>query len=231
MIYCVEDDSNIRELVIDTLESTGLKVCGFEDGASFIQALAFETPDLIVLDSMLKETGEITLLKRLKNSKKTKQIPVIMITAKDSEYKKIVGQESRADDYAVKPFSMVELISHINTVLRKMNGTKIKTIITNGPIKLDIEKHEVTVDEKQVVLTLKEFDLLERLIRNISIVLTREALLAEIWGYDFDEETRTLDVHVRTLRQKLGNAGNMIETVRGVGYRMQKSDSKRLPIR
>ncbi|MDD3141875.1 MAG: response regulator transcription factor [Lachnospiraceae bacterium] len=230
MIYCVEDDSNIRKLVMDALESTGLKACGFENGATFMEALAFETPDLILLDSMLKEKNGITLLKRLKNSSKTKHISVILITAKDPEHDKVVGLESGADDYVIKPFSMMELIARINVALRRTNVSKMRTIITNGPIKLNVEKHEVMVEGKQVILTLKEFNLLERMIRNTSIVLTRDSLLAEIWGYDCDEETRTLDVHVRTLRQKLGDAGNMIETVRGVGYRMQKADVKKASI-
>ena len=230
MIYCVEDDSNIRELVIYTLESTGLKACGFEDGTSFMKALATETPRLILLDIMLPGEDGISLLKKLKNSKKTKHIPVIMVTAKGSEYDKVVGLDSGADDYVTKPFGMMELVSRIKAVLRRTEGTKKEMLVTNGPIKLNIEKHEVTVDGVPVSLTLKEFDLLERLVRNPNIVLTRDSLLAEIWGYDCDEETRTLDVHVRTLRQKLGDAGNMIETVRGVGYRMQKADVKKVSI-
>lgn len=220
MIYCVEDDSNIRELVVYTLESTGLKACGFEDGISFMKALATETPRLILLDIMLPGEDGISLLKKLKNSKKTKHIPVIMVTAKGSEYDKVVGLDSGADDYVTKPFGMMELVSRIKAVLRRTEGTKKEMIISNGPIKLNIEKHEVTVDGTPVSLTLKEFELLERLVRNPNIVLTRDSLLAEIWGYDFDGETRTIDVHVRTLRQKLGPVGEMIETVRGVGYRM-----------
>ena len=220
MIYCVEDDSNIRELVVYTLESTGLKACGFEDGISFMKALANETPRLILLDIMLPGEDGISLLKKLKNSKKTKHIPVIMVTAKGSEYDKVIGLDSGADDYVTKPFGMMELVSRIKAVLRRTEGTKKEMIISNGPIKLNIEKHEVTVDGTPVSLTLKEFELLERLVRNPNIVLTRDSLLAEIWGYDFDGETRTIDVHVRTLRQKLGPVGEMIETVRGVGYRM-----------
>ena len=226
MIYCVEDDSNIRKLVIYTLESTGLKACGFEDGASFMKALATETPRLILLDIMLPGEDGISLLKKLKNSKKTKHIPVIMVTAKGSEYDKVVGLDSGADDYVTKPFGMMELVSRIKAVLRRTEGTKKEMLVTNGPIKLNIEKHEVTVDGVPVSLTLKEFDLLERLVRNPNIVLTRDSLLAEIWGYDFDGETRTIDVHVRTLRQKLGSVGDMIETVRGVGYRMGGFDEK-----
>ncbi|MGO5052694.1 winged helix-turn-helix domain-containing protein [Lachnospiraceae bacterium LCP25S3_G4] len=220
MIYCVEDDSNIRELVVYTLETTGMKARGFEDGASFMEALAFETPELILLDIMLPGEDGITLLKRLKSASKTKSIPVIMVTAKGGEYDKVVGLDTGADDYVTKPFGMMELISRIKAVLRRTKKEKDSAMLVYGSISLNLKKHEVTVEGSPISLTLKEFELLERLVRNPNIVLTRDALLAEIWGYDFDGETRTIDVHVRTLRQKLGCAGEMIETVRGVGYRM-----------
>lgn len=226
MIYCVEDDSNIRELVIYTLESTGLKARGFEDGTSLMKALAIDLPELILLDIMLPGEDGIAILKKLKNASKTKNIPVIMVTAKGAEYDKVVGLDSGADDYVTKPFGMMELVSRIKAVMRRTAGTKKDMIISNGPILLNIEKHEVTVDKTPISLTLKEFDLLERLVRNPNIVLTRDSLLVEIWGYDFDGETRTIDVHVRTLRQKLGSVGEMIETVRGVGYRMGGFDEK-----
>ena len=179
MIYCVEDDSNIRELVVYTLESTGMKACGFPDGTAFMKALAFETPELVLLDIMLPGEDGISLLKKLKSSAKTKDIPVIMVTAKGAEYDNLI---------------------------------------------LEQKKHEVRVDGIPVTLTLKEFELLELLIRNKNIVLSRDRLLEEVWGYDFDGETRTIDVHIRTLRQKLKSAGDLIETVRGVGYRMGGQD-------
>ena len=178
MIFCVEDDGNIRELVVYTLESTGFQARGFEDGSSFLEALALETPELVLLDIMLPGEDGMELLRKLKASKKTKDIPVIMVTAKGAEYDKVKGLDAGADDYVTKPFGMN--------------------------------------------LTLKEYELLKRLMKNSNIVLTRDQLLEDIWGYDFDGETRTVDVHVRTLRQKLGDAGEQIETVRGVGYRMSR---------
>ena len=220
MIFCVEDDSNIRELVVYTLETTGMHARGFEDGKKFIEALAFETPELILLDIMLPGDDGITLLQKLKKSARTKDIPVIMLTAKSSEYDKVVGLDSGADDYITKPFGMMELVSRIKAVLRRVNKTEAKTRYELENLKINIEKHEVKVDGREVALTLKEFALLELLMRNQGIVLTRDRLLEEVWGYDFTGETRTIDVHVRTLRQKLGTAGGLIETVRGVGYRI-----------
>lgn len=220
MIFCVEDDGNIRELVVYTLESTGFQARGFEDGSSFLEALALETPELVLLDIMLPGEDGLEILKKLKNSSKTKDIPVIMVTAKGSEYDKVVGLDSGADDYVTKPFGMMELISRIKAVLRRSGKQQDKTKLSVGGISLDTKKHEVKVDGEQVVLTLKEFELLEKLMRNQGIVLTRDQLLTEIWGYDFDGETRTVDVHIRTLRQKLGEQGSLVKTVRGVGYRI-----------
>lgn len=224
MIYCVEDDSNIRELVVYTLETTGFKACGFEDGRSFLEALALDTPELVLLDIMLPGEDGMELLRRLKTSVKTRDIPVIMVTAKGAEYDKVLGLDSGADDYVTKPFGMMELVSRVKAVLRR---SEKKSIAAEDRIELknlviDIRKHEVTVDGNVVNLTLKEFELLKRMMRNPNIVLTRDRLLEDIWGYDFDGETRTVDVHVRTLRQKLGSAGEHIETVRGVGYRMSE---------
>ena len=217
MIYCVEDDSNIRELVVYTLETTGYKARGFEDGKAFLEALALETPELVLMDIMLPGEDGMALLKRLKASAKTQDIPVIMMTAKGSEYDKVLGLDSGADDYVTKPFGMMELISRIKAVLRRTekNAMKIED-------KIVLKKHEVTVEGEPVSLTLKEFELLRRMMKNLGIVLTRDQLLEDIWGYDFDGETRTVDVHVRTLRQKLGKAGELIETVRGVGYKMRE---------
>ena len=220
MIYCVEDDSNIRELVVYTLESTGMKARGFEDGRKFTEALAFKTPKLVLLDIMLPGEDGIEILKKLRNNAKTKNIPVIMVTAKGSEYDKVVGLDTGADDYITKPFGMMELVSRIKAVLRRTMREKEETKYQIGNLVIDVEKHKVKVDGKSVTLTLKEFELLEKLMKNRHIVLTRDRLLEEIWGYDFSGETRTVDVHVRTLRQKLGDAGELIETVRGVGYRI-----------
>ena len=205
MIYCVEDDDNIRELVIYTLETTGLKARGFADGSAFTEALAFETPELILLDIMLPGEDGLEILKKLKCS---------------SEYDKVIGLDSGADDYVTKPFGMMELVSRIKAVLRRSKGSQERENPEIQGVHIDVKKHEVTVDGRTVPLTLKEFELLEKLMRNEGIVLTRDQLLTEIWGYDFDGETRTVDVHIRTLRQKLGEKGEIIQTVRGVGYRI-----------
>lgn len=220
MIYCVEDDDNIRELVIYTLESTGMAAKGFADGSVFMEALAEETPELVLLDIMLPGEDGITILKKLKRSSKTKNIPVIMVTAKGTEYDKVIGLDLGADDYVTKPFGMMELVSRIRAVLRRTGSLTEKEILEIDGVRLDIRKHEVTVKGRLIILTLKEFELLRRLMNNPNIVLTRDRLLEDIWGYDFDGETRTVDVHVRTLRQKLGEKGTLIETVRGVGYRI-----------
>ena len=220
MIYCVEDDDNIRELVIYTLETTGLKAKGFAEGAEFMEALAFDTPELILLDIMLPGEDGLAILRKLKSSSKTKDIPVIMVTAKGTEYDKVIGLDSGADDYVTKPFGMMELLSRIKAVLRRSGQTADKADLEIDGVKMNVKKHEVTVDGQTVTLTLKEYELLERLMRNRNIVLTRDQLLEDIWGYDFDGETRTVDVHVRTLRHKLGEKGAIIETVRGVGYRI-----------
>ena len=224
MIFCVEDDSNIRELVVYTLESTGFKARGFEDGSSFLEALALESPELVLLDIMLPGEDGMELLKKLKASPKTRDIPVIMVTAKGAEYDKVKGLDSGADDYVTKPFGMMELVSRIKAVLRRSSKTNARNedTIALGEIEINTRKHEVTASGEVVNLTLKEYELLKRLMKNSNIVLTRDQLLEDIWGYDFDGETRTVDVHVRTLRQKLGKAGERIETVRGVGYRMSE---------
>lgn len=224
MIFCVEDDSNIRELVVYTLETTGFQARGFEEGKSFLEALALETPDLILMDIMLPGEDGISLLKRLKTSSKTRDIPVIMVTAKGAEYDKVKGLDLGADDYVTKPFGMMELVSRIKAVLRRSGAAKKKAedIIVSGSLEINTKKHEVKADGEVVGLTLKEYELLKRLMENPNIVMTRDSLLEEIWGYDFDGETRTVDVHIRTLRQKLGKCGERVETVRGVGYRISE---------
>ena len=224
MIFCVEDDSNIRELVVYTLETTGFKARGFEDGRSFLEALALETPELVLMDIMLPGEDGLSLLKKLKRSTKTREIPVIMVTAKGAEYDKVKGLDLGADDYVAKPFGMMELVSRIKAVLRRTlkTGQETQDIMKVGDLEIDTKKHEVTAAGEVVNLTLKEYELLKRLMKNPNIVMTRDRLLEDIWGYDFDGETRTVDVHVRTLRQKLGDCGEKIETVRGVGYRMRE---------
>lgn len=220
MIFCVEDDKSIRELVIYTLNATGMNARGFADGKSFMEALATETPELVLLDIMLPGEDGLHILKKLKSSSKTKHIPVIMVTAKGNEYDKVIGLDTGADDYVAKPFGMMELVSRIKAVLRRTKRDAEVEEYVIGNLRMDLNSHEVFVDEQPITLTYKEFELLRKLMKYRKTVLTRDRLLEEIWGYEFTGETRTVDVHIRTLRQKLGSAGDMIETVRGVGYRI-----------
>ena len=219
MIYCVEDDASIREIEIYTLKSTGFAAKGFETAADFFAALRNEKPDLILLDIMLPDEDGTQVLKKLKKDPVTRDIPVIMASAKGTEYDKVQGLDTGADDYLAKPFGMMEMVSRIRAVLRRVNSSS-EQVVENSGIRMDASRHEVLVDGEPVVLTLKEYDLLYLLLSHPGIVYTRDQLLNHIWGTEYDGETRTVDVHVRTLRQKLGEAGNLIETVRGVGYRI-----------
>ncbi|MBP3701133.1 MAG: response regulator transcription factor [Lachnospiraceae bacterium] len=224
MIYYVEDDKSIRELVVYTLKTTGFEARGFENGKGFFAALAEEMPELILLDIMLPDEDGIRILKKIRAMESARHIPVILLTAKGTEYDKVIGLDSGADDYITKPFGMMELVSRIKAVLRRSERSDksgVENDITIGCITLNEKRHQVTVNGEQVVLAKKEFDLLKYLMENQGIVLTRDKMLETIWGYDFDGETRTVDVHVRTLRQKLGEGGALIETVRGVGYRIE----------
>lgn len=224
MIFCVEDDSNIRQLIVYTLESTGFQAKGFEDGKSFLEEVSSEIPELVILDIMLPGMNGMEILEKLKNESKTSDIPVIMATAKGAEYDKVQGLDAGADDYITKPFGMLELVSRVKAVLRRSQKTidQGKELLKIKGIAVDLKKHEVLVNGELVSLTLKEYELLKRFLQNLDMVITRDSLLAEIWGYDYVGETRTLDVHVRTLRQKLGEYGDLIETVRGVGYIVRK---------
>lgn len=220
MIYCVEDDRGIRELVVYTLENTGFEACGFENGSDMLASLKKCLPELILLDIMLPDEDGISILKQLKKDEKSKNIPIIMVTAKGTEFDKVIGLDNGADDYITKPFGMMELISRIKAVLRRSISDDNKHKLSYKNITIDTKAHNVLIENTPVDLTLKEFNLLKLLMRNIGAVLTRDMLLENIWGYDFDGETRTVDVHIRTLRQKLGESGDIIETVRGVGYRI-----------
>ena len=221
MIYLVEDDNNIRELVIYTLNSNGFKSAGFERPSEFYAALNHELPSLILLDIMLPEEDGLTILERLKNSDRTKNIPVIMLTAKGSEIDKVKGFEKGADDYIAKPFGMMELVARVKARLRgRSNTQKEQSEYSVGCLYVCPDKHIVTVNGRSIALTLKEFEMLCMLLKNRNVVLTRDQILNKIWGYSFDGESRTVDVHVRTLRQKLGEAGDLIETVRGIGYKI-----------
>ena len=223
MIYCVEDDAGIRELVVYTLRNTGFEADGFEDGAALTAALKKCKPQLILLDIMLPGEDGITILRRLRAAPDAAKIPVILLTAKNTEYDKVVGLDTGADDYIPKPFGMMELIARIRAVLRRTEDMQDKDEprpLVAGGICVDERAHTVFVNEQEVQLTLKEYQLLCLLMKNRGAVLTRDVLLENIWGSNNESETRTVDVHIRTLRQKLGADGALIETVRGVGYRM-----------
>ncbi len=220
MIYCVEDDKTIREMEIYTLEQTGFTARGFADGKAMLEALKSETPELIVLDIMLPEMDGIEILKKLRADTKHKDIPVIMATAKGTEMDKITGLNTGADDYLVKPFGMMEMVARINAVLRRTAKNE-KQSITVGGITLSEAEHTVTANGENVELTHKEFDILTLFIKNVNIVFTREKLMNEVWGSDYMGESRTVDMHIKTLRQKLGATGGQIKTVIGVGYRLE----------
>lgn len=221
-IAMVEDDDSIRELVCYTLRQTEFIAEGYPEGGAFLAALEKgEAPDLLLLDVMLPGEDGISILRRLRGNPATASLPVILLTARDAEYDKIIGLDSGADDYVTKPFGMMELISRIKAVLRRTAVPAEQTAaLTYQALTLDPMAHTVTAEGKSVVLTLKEYNLLALLLSHVGMVMQRELLLERVWGYDFDGETRTLDVHIRTLRAKLGECGSYIETVRGVGYKI-----------
>lgn len=221
MIYCVEDDNSIRDLIIYTLESAGFQAEGFGNGEELFEVLNTATPELIMLDIMLPGEDGLSILKRIKSNASTKSIPVIMATAKGTEYDTVKGLDLGADDYLAKPFGMMEMVSRVRAVLRRAGSKDGKQMLKNGDISMYLDEHRVTVKGDSVALTLKEFELLRTLMENPGMVFTREQLLDMIWGIEFVGETRTVDVHIGTLRTKLGNQGKLIETVRGVGYRME----------
>lgn len=221
MIFCVEDDRGIRELMTYTLNASGYEALGLKDGKELDEALKNEKPCLITLDIMLPNEDGISILKRLKNDERYHDIPIIMASAKGEEYDKVIGLDLGADDYLAKPFGMMEMVSRIKAVLRRSEVTNKKQELRNGPIYLNNIKHIVIVDGKEIELTLKEYELLLLFMNNIGIVFTREHLLASIWDSNFVGESRTIDVHVGTLRNKLGNCGSCIKTLRGVGYKME----------
>lgn len=221
MIYCVEDDAGIREIEVYTLKSTGFEAIGFCDGSSFFDALIKTLPELVILDIMLPGEEGTEILKRLKATAATRNIPVIMATAKGSEYEKITCLDLGADDYLVKPFGMMEMVSRVRAVLRRTAPSGETRILSQGDLSMNLKEHTVTVKGGRVVLTLKEFNILRLMMERPGVVFTRNQLLADVWGIDYGGETRTVDVHMRTLRQKLGDCGSLIQTVRGVGYRME----------
>lgn len=220
MIYLVEDDSSIRELIVYTLNSMGLRAKGFEKPSQFWRALEKEKPCMVILDVMLPEESGMEILKKLRKDISTERLPIIMATAKSSEYDKVNGLESGADDYISKPFSMMEMVARVKALLRRSDDVHEEMEHRIGSLYVCPTKHIVEVDGKEVLLTLKEFELLCLLLKNRGIVLSRDQLLNKIWGYSFDGESRTVDVHIRTLRKKLGSAGDVVKTIRGVGYKI-----------
>ena len=223
MIYLLEDDTSIQKFVIYALKNAGFEAVGFENPRDFWEAMKKEIPELLLLDIMLPEEDGMTILNKLRMKDDTANMPVIMLTAKGEEYDRIIGLDSGADDYVSKPFSVMELISRIKAVLRRSEGGNKESIeeYTAGPVNLNVTKHVVKVINVEVKVTYKEFELLTMLMKHKERVFDRDEILEKIWGYDFDGENRTVDVHIRTLRCKLGDAGNIIETVRGVGYKIK----------
>ncbi len=220
MIFCVEDDNGIRELMLYTLRASGYEAVGFESGAAFWEGMRGAKPELILLDIMLPDEDGITILKKLREYVATQDIPVIMATAKGTEFDKVIGLDSGADDYLAKPFGMVEMVSRIRAVLRRSAPTAA-AVLRCGSLELHESGHRVTVSGKEIELTLKEYELLHLFLRNPGQVFSRDRLLSSVWENDYAGETRTVDVHIATLRTKLGEAGDYIKTVRGVGYRLE----------
>lgn len=219
-VYCVEDDESIRNLIIYALENNDFQVDGFQDGKSFFESLN-QLPDMILLDIMLPDEDGYEILAKLKANPRTREIPVIMLTSKTSEFDRVKGLDMGADDYIPKPFGVMELISRINAVLRRTKPShRGDDILSIGNIEMDLKRHKVTVDGEEVHLTFKEFELLNYLMSNPEIVLSRDKIMSTVWGFDFEGESRTVDVHIRTLRIKLGDSGKMIKTIRNVGYKI-----------
>lgn len=225
MIYCVEDDAGIRDLMIYTLQASDLQAKGLPDADAFWAAMEKEKPKLILLDIMLPGEDGISILKKLKAQSTTADIPVIMATAKGTEYDKVIGLDLGADDYLAKPFGMMEMVSRVKAVLRRAYKDEKTEIVAVGKLTLNPQTHTVKADGEKVILTLKEFELLHKFMRHPGRVYSRELLLSDIWGADYVGETRTVDVHIGTLRTKLGECGEYIDTVRGVGYRLEEKNN------
>ena len=220
-IWCVEDDASIRDIEIYTLNSTGFEARGFENSEDFFAALAQETPDLVILDVMLPGMDGVSILRKMKDNAATKRLPVIMATAKGMEYDKIQSLDLGADDYLVKPFGMMEMVSRVRAVLRRCAPLGEGSVLRAGNLTVNLDERTVTANGNRVNLTYKEFELLKLFLSHPKMVFTRDQLLSNVWNIDYAGETRTVDVHIQTLRQKLGDCGRMIETVRNVGYRLE----------
>lgn len=220
LIYCVEDEKNIRDLVVYALNSSDFRAEGFEDGESFREGIRKAIPDLVLLDIMLPGEDGMAILAELRRNKETRQLPVILLTAKGSEFDKVQGLDAGADDYVAKPFGVMELLSRVRAVLRRSRLDREQPVLQVGKILMNQEERRVLADGRELQLTFKEFELLRFLMENENMVLSRDKLLDIVWGYYSEVETRTVDVHIRSLRQKLGDLGELIETIRNVGYRI-----------
>lgn len=221
MIWCVEDDASIRDIEVYALQSTGYEAKGFEDGTSFLKELKNQKPELVVLDVMLPGIDGITLLQKLKEDPETREIPVVMATAKGAEYDKIQGLDLGADYYLTKPFGVMEFVSCVKAVLRRCQPRQVEHLLKTGGLIVNIDEHTVTIDGERITLTYKEFELLRLFLSHPGMAFTRDQLFNEVWGMDYCGDTRTVDMHIRTLRQKLKDHGELIETVRNVGYRLE----------
>ena len=226
MIWCVEDDPSIREIEVYALNSTGLEARGFADGEEFWKALEGETPELVLLDVMLPGEDGVAILKRLRDHQRWRDIPIIMATAKGTEFDKVQSLDMGADDYITKPFGMMEMISRVKAVLRRVRPKQPDTVLKLKGLELDEMRHIVTADGQRIELTFKEFELLRLFLSHPGMAFDRDNLLRTVWNTDSAVETRTVDMHIRTLRQKLGRYGQYIETVRGVGYRLEEKDDR-----
>ena len=225
MIHVVEDDAGVRELELYTLRTAGYEAAGFGEPAEFRRALQESLPDLVILDVMLPGEDGISLLRSLRQDARTRRLPVILVTARDAEMDKVNGLDAGADDYLTKPFGVMELLARVRALLRRSGEEKAEDVLTHGPIMLDRLRHRVTAEGAEVVLTHMEFELLAFLMAHPGQALTREVLLDDVWGMAYAGDTRTVDVHIRTLRQKLGSSGSLIATVRGVGYRLEDANA------
>ena len=221
MIWCVEDDASIRDIEVYALKSAGYQARGFEDGLSFWSALQDDVPELVVLDVMLPGVDGVELLRRMRQSERLRSVPVVMATAKDAEIDKIQGLDMGADYYLTKPFGVMELVSCVKAVLRRCQPRAVEHLLRLGGLTVNLDEHRVTADGREITLTYKEFELLRLFLSNPGIAFTRDQLFSKVWGEDFVGESRTIDTHILTLRQKMGDYGDLIKTVRNVGYRLE----------